>query len=257
MISRRFPNSRMSPENAGIDTGSYIPYYQQLKQLLMTEILELNEGDLLPSESDLCRTYSVSRTVVRQALDELERDGLVVKVKGKGTFVTGRKLNTGFFQYSSGFYESMVNADHAVRSTVLANELGPCPVSLAPVFGLSIGDEIIRFDRVRTVDDRPVQVVRTTLPSRMFPGFTERDMTDRSLYQVLRDEYGIRPAGGSRSIEAEALPADDARHLGVAPGLPALRIESVSRTADGAVFEYFSAIYRGDSFKFQLEIASP
>jgi GntR family transcriptional regulator len=244
-------------ENTGIDTRSYVPYYRQLKQILITEIHNLNEGDLLPSESDLCRTYSVSRTVVRQALDEIERDGLVVKVKGKGTFVTGRKMNTSYVQHTLGFYESMVNAGHTVRSTVLVNELAPCPVSLAPVFGLGIGDEVIRFDRMRTVDDRPVQVVRTTLPSRMFSGFTGLDMTDRSLYQVLGDVYGVRPVGGSRSIEAEAMPADIAAHLGVDPGMPALRIESVSRGADGAVFEHFSAIYRGDSFKFQLEITSP
>jgi GntR family transcriptional regulator len=243
--------------NAGIDTRSYVPYYQQLKQILITEIQQRNEGDLLPSESDLCRTYSVSRTVVRQALDELERDGLVLKIKGKGTFATGRKLNTSFVQYSLGFYDSMVNAGHSVRSKVLASELTGCPVSLAGVLDLNIGDEVIRFDRVRSVDDRPVQVVRATLPSRMFPGFTDLDMTDRSLYQVMRDVYGVWPAGGHRSIEAAGLSAEDARHLGTTPGLPALRIESVTRTAEGAVFEYYSAIYAGDSFKFELEIASP
>jgi GntR family transcriptional regulator len=241
----------------GIDIRSYVPYYQQLKQILISEIQHRNEGDLLPSESDLCRTYSVSRTVVRQALDELERDGLVLKVKGKGTFATGRKLNTSFVQYSLGFYDSMANTGHSVRSRVLASELAGCPVSLASVLDLNIGDEVIRFDRVRSVDDRPVQVVRTTLPSRMFPGFTDLDMTDRSLYQVMRDVYGVRPAGGHRSIEAAVLSAEDARHLGAPPGLPALRIESVTRTAEGTVFEYYSAIYAGDRFKFELEIASP
>jgi GntR family transcriptional regulator, N-acetylglucosamine utilization regulator len=243
--------------SAGINTRSYVPYYQQLKQILITDLQRRKEGDLLSSESDLCRTYSVSRTVVRQALDELERDGLVLKVKGKGTFVTGRKLNTSFVQHSLGFYDSMVNAGHSVKSRVLALELAGCPASLASSLDLNIGDEVIRFDRVRSIDDRPVQVVRATLPSRMFPGFTDLDMTDRSLYQVMRDEYGVRPAGGHRSIEAAALSAEDARHLAVPAGLPALRIESVTRTDEGKVFEYYSAIYRGDGFKFELEIASP
>jgi GntR family transcriptional regulator len=242
--------------NTGINTRSYVPYYQQLKQILITDVQSRKEGDLLASESDLCRKYSVSRTVVRQALDELERDGLVLKVKGKGTYVTGRKLNTTFVQHSLGFYDSMVNAGHSVRSSVFTLELTGCPVSLASALDLNIGDEVIRFDRVRSVDDRPVQVVRTTLPSRMFPGFTDLDMTDRSLYQVINDEYGVRPAGGHRSIEAAALSAEDARHLVAPPGLPALRIESVTRTAEGKVFEHYSAIYRGDSFKFELEITS-
>ena len=243
--------------NTGINTRSYVPYYQQLKQILISDVQRRKEGDLLSSESDLCRKYSVSRTVVRQALDEMERDGLVLKVKGKGTFVTGRKLNTSFVQHSLGFYESMVNAGHSVRSRVLASELTECSVSLASVLGLNIGDEVIRFDRVRSVDDRPVLVVRATLVSRMFPGFTNLDLTDRSLYQVMQDEYGVRPAGGHRSIEAAALSAEDARHLAAPAGLPALRIESVTRTAEGEVFEHYSAIYRGDSFKFELEISSP
>jgi glucose-6-phosphate isomerase, archaeal len=62
----------------------------------------------------------------------------------------------------------------------------------------------------------------------------------------------VQPAGGHRTIEAGALSAEDARHLDGPPGLPALRIESVSRTADGTVFEYFSAIYRGESFKIRV-----
>ena len=243
--------------STGINTRSYVPYYQQLKQILITDVQRRKEGDLLSSESDLCRRYSVSRTVVRQALDELERDGLVLKVKGKGTFVTGRKLNTSFVQHSLGFYDSMVKAGHSIQSKVLVLELTGCPASLASALDLNIGDEVIRFDRVRSVDGRPVLVNRTTLPSRMFPGFTDLDMTDRSLYQVMRDEYGVRPAGGHRSIEAAALSAEDARHLAAPAGLPALRIESVTRTAEGKVFEYYSAIYRGDSFKFELEITSP
>jgi len=243
--------------STGINTRSYVPYYQQLKQILIADVQRRKEGDLLSSESDLCRTYSVSRTVVRQALDELERDGLVLKVKGKGTFVTGRKLNTSFVQHSLGFYDSMVNAGHTIKSKVLASELTGCPASLASALDLNIGDEVIRFDRVRSVDDRPVLVVRTTLPSRMFPGFTDLDMTDRSLYQVMRDEYGVQAAGGHRTIEAAKLSAEDARHLAAPTSLPALRIESVTRTAEGKVFEYYSAIYRGDSFKFELEITSP
>jgi len=92
---------------------------------------------------------------------------------------------------------------------------------------------VIRFDRVRSVDGRPVLVVRTTLPSRMFPGFIDLDMTDRSLYQVMRDEYGVQPAGGHRSIEAAVLSAEDARHLAAPAGLPALRIEERDKNGGG------------------------
>ena len=245
-------------EAMGIDVRSFEPYYLQLKRILIRDI-ETNraEGDLLPSESEMCHAYSVSRTVVRQALSELENEGLVLKVKGKGTYVTGRKLNTSFVQHSLGFYESMQQAGHVVRSRTLTLRTEPCGVSMAKRIEIGVGDEVILFDRVRSVDDRPVQVVRTVLPARLFPGLAEMDMTDRSLYQVLATSYGIRPASGHRAIDATALSSEDAHHLRAPAGQPALRIESITRSSEGVLFEYYVAIYRGDTFKFEFEVTSP
>lgn len=248
----------MTDSVTAIDVRSFEPYYQQLKRILIRDIdANRSEGDLLPSESEMCRAYSVSRTVVRQALGELENEGMVLKVKGKGTYVTGRKFNTSFVQHSLGFYESMQQAGHAVRSKTLTLHTEPCGVSLAKLMEIAVGEEVIRFDRVRSVDDRPVQVVRTVLPARLFPGLSELDMTDRSLYQVLAASYGIRPASGHRAIDATALNSEDAHHLRAEAGQPALRIESVTRSAEGVLFEYYVAIYRGDTFKFELEVTSP
>jgi GntR family transcriptional regulator len=248
----------MTAPTTWIDVRSFEPYYRQLKRIMIKDIeTNRSEGDLLPSESELCRQYSVSRTVVRQALGELETEGLVHKVKGKGTYVTGRKLNTSFVQHSLGFYQSMLKAGHNVRSEVLRMETETCPVSLAKLMEIGVGEEVVRFDRVRSVDDRPVQVVRTVLPARLFPGLTELDMTDRSLYQLLASDYGVQPATGHRTIDATALSSEDARHLRAPPGQPALRIESVTRSAEGVLFEYYVAIYRGDSFKFELDVIAP
>jgi GntR family transcriptional regulator len=243
---------------AGIDVRSFEPYYQQLKRILVRDIEDRRgEGDLLPSESEMCRQYSVSRTVVRQALAELEDEGLVHKVKGKGTYVTGRPLNTSFVQHSLGFYESMQRAGHEVRSRTLILRTEPASVSMAKLVEVGVGEDVVRFDRVRSVDGRPVQVVRTVLPARLFPGLADEDMTDRSLYQVLAENYGIRPSSGHRSIDATALSAEDAGHLGAPAGDPALRIESLTRSDLDVLFEYYVAIYRGDSFKFELEVSSP
>jgi GntR family transcriptional regulator len=247
----------MTDVAAAIDVSSFEPYYLQLKRILVSEIEgRRGEGDMLPSESDLCRQYSVSRTVVRQALGELEDDGLVHKVKGKGTFVTGRPLNTSFVQHSLGFYESMQRAGHTVRSQTIQMRTEPAGVSMAKLIEIAVGENIIRFDRVRSVDGRPVQVVRTVLPARLFPGLAELDMTDRSLYQVLAADYSVRPASGHRAIDATSLSSEDAGYLGALEGQPALRIESVTRSDLGVLFEYYVAIYRGDSFKFELEVSS-
>ncbi|MGA3215936.1 MAG: GntR family transcriptional regulator [Acidimicrobiales bacterium] len=248
----------MTYAGAGIEIRSFEPYYQQLKRILVKEIENNHEeGDLLPSESELCRIYSVSRTVVRQALGELEGEGLVLKVKGKGTYVTGRPLNTTFVQHSLGFYESMKRAGHTVGTKVITLHTEPCGVGVAKLLEIPIDEEVIHFDRVRSVDGLPVQVVRTVLPGRLFPGLVDIDMTDCSLYQVLADNYGVRPATGHREIDATALSSEDAHYLQATEGLPALRLESVTRTAEGTVFECYVAIYRGHSFKFEFDVTSP
>jgi GntR family transcriptional regulator len=242
---------------ATIDFRSFEPYYLQLKRILLKDMEDNGaEGSLLPSEAELCAQYSVSRTVVRQALAELENDGLVLKVKGKGTFVTGRKLDTSFIQDNLGFYESMTRAGHEVRSRILKLAAERSTVDLARLLEVGVGEEVIRFDRVRSVDGRPVQVVRAFMPARLFPGLVDIDMTDRSLYQVLRDSYGLRPASGHRAIEAVALSREDAGHLGVPKATPGLRVFSITRSSDGVVFEHFIAHYRGDSFRFELEVRS-
>ncbi len=207
---------------SAIDFRSFEPYYVQLKRILLKDLeADGAEGNLLPSEAGLCAQYSVSRTVVRQALAELETEGLVLKVKGKGTFVTGRGVDTRLIQETLGFYESLSQAGHVVQSQVLKLATEPCGVDVARLLEVGVGDQVIRFDRVRSLDNRPVQVVRAFMPARLFPGLVNLDMSDRSLYQVLRDSFGVRPATGVRAIEAVALSRPDSDYLGVPKGPPA------------------------------------
>ena len=240
---------------AAIDFRSFEPYYAQLKRILLKD-LDAPEGSLLPSEAELCGRYAISRTVVRQALAELEKEGLVLRVKGKGTFVTGRKMDTSFIQDTLGFYESMSRAGHHVESRVLKLAVEAGTVESARLLETGVGDPVIRLDRVRSIDGRPVQVARAVMPARLFPGLAGMDLADRSLYQVLREAYGVRPARGHRAIEAVALPKEDAEHLGVPRGAPGLRIHSLTRSSDHTVFEHYVANYRGDSFRFEVEVRS-
>ncbi|HTW08520.1 MAG TPA: GntR family transcriptional regulator [Acidimicrobiales bacterium] len=243
--------------SAAIDFRSFEPYYLQLKRILLKDLeADAPEGSLLPSEAELCALYSVSRTVVRQALGELENEGLVLKVKGKGTFVTGRKVDTSFIQDTLGFYESMSKAGHSVQSRVLKLVVEPSTVDMARLLEIGVGDAMIRFDRARSIDGRPVQVARAVMPARLFPGLVDMDLSDRSLYQVLREHYDVRPARGHRAIEAVALSKEDAEHLGVPRGTPGLRVHSITRSSDGVVFEHYVADYRGDSFRFEVEVRS-
>ena len=112
---------------------SRIPFYYQLQQVLEDQIAagRWPERALIPSEAELCATYQVSRTVVRQALGELVAAGLLYRIKGKGAFVAPRKLQAKYIQRTEGFYAEMTTQGHSVSSSVLRQQVVKPPAHVA------------------------------------------------------------------------------------------------------------------------------
>jgi GntR family transcriptional regulator len=238
-----------------IDRRSLVPYYHQLREILLGRLEgDLSPGDKLPSEGELCETYGVSRTVVRQTLGELAQEGLIYKVKGKGTYVSDRRLDATFAQRAAGFHEEMTRAGHVVSSRTLTQRVLPASVAVAAKLELGVGQPVVQFDRLRAIDGQPIQVVRTFLPAALVPGFEDEDMTDRSLYVLLRERWNVRPDHGRRRIQTAPASAADAKLLAIRKGTPVLLVESLTRTADDVPFEYFVATYRGDRMQFDIEV---
>ena len=111
-----------------INFDSHIPYYIQLMDILREKVQqsEWRPGDQIPGEQDLCERYQVSRTVVRQALRELEYEGVITRQKGKGTFISLPKISEGLVQKLTGFYQDMVERGLKPGSQVLHQEVDPC-----------------------------------------------------------------------------------------------------------------------------------
>jgi GntR family transcriptional regulator len=242
-----------------IDRGSPLPFYGQLRDILVARLRaggDWQPGDKLPSEGELCDLYSVSRTVVRQALDELAREGLIHKVKGKVSYVSEQRLDATFVQRAAGFHEDVARAGHTVTSKTLEQKIVPASVRTASQLGLSVGQPVIKLDRLRSVDGHLIQVVRTLMPAQLFPGLEELDLTDRSLYATLDERYGVRPHGGRRTIRAIPATEEDARLLQIKKGSPVLLVESVTWASDKVPFEYFVASYRGDRAQFDIDVVA-
>lgn len=231
------------------------PLYFQLRDVLLQSIeQELTPGDMLPSEAELCAQYGVSRTVVRQALAELDEAGLIYKVKGKGTFIAQKKVGTSYAQDTTSFHQTLTRQGHEVTSQILTLGLVPASPLVARALDLAVGERMVQIDRLRSVDGEPTMVVRGNYLSRLVPGLEKRDLgNNTSLYDVLEAEYGIRPGDGRRTVEAGPMPSVDAGLLGVRTGSPALIVEGVSRDDAGRFFEFFRAVYRGDRVKLDIQ----
>ncbi len=233
-----------------------IPYYYQLMQLLQEDIEDGRwvVGDAIPSEHELCDLYGVSRTVVRQALGALASNGLLYRVKGKGTFVSPRKLEEKFIQASDGFYREMASRGLSVTSAVLSQEVVAPPPHVREELQLKEHDRAIRIDRLRSVEDQVLLFVQTYIPYDLCPELLDADLSNMSLYSFLRDACGLSVASGRRTVEATSAHPPISTLLEVRKGAPLLKIESVSYLADGRPLEYYEAWHRGDRSKFEIEM---
>ena len=162
-----------------IDRGSHIPYYLQLK-VALTEGIEQGDwgpGDLIPSESELGKFYGVSRTVVRQALKEMTYEGLVVRQKGKGTFVKQPKISSrSLVQSLEGFYGDMADRGVPVTTQVLEQTLEPADSDVALNLELESMAPVVKLVRLRFVEEEPIVLVVSYLPYEMCREVVKADL---------------------------------------------------------------------------------
>jgi GntR family transcriptional regulator len=239
-----------------IDKGNPIPYYIQLKESL-TEKIERGEwkpGQQLPSEPDLCQVCDVSRTVVRQALQELAYAGLIVRRKGKGSFVAEPKISENLAQRLTGFYQDQAERGHPPVSQVLKQNVIPAPPKVAANLKLEPGTPVIEIERLRLVQDEPIVLVTSYLPYALCRELISVDLTHQSLYAVLEDQYELVIARGRRTLEAVAANQYEADLLQIDKGAPLMLLDSVSYLADGMPVEYYYALHRGDRSRFDAEL---
>ena len=242
---------------ANIDRGSHIPYYLQLKEVL-TEGIQQGDwgpGDLIPSEAELGKSFGVSRTVVRQALNEMTYDGLVVRQKGKGTFVTQPKISSrSLVQSLEGFYGEMAERGVPVLTQVLEQTLEPADPDVAANLELEAMAPVVKLVRLRFVEEEPIVLVESHLPYEMCRDVIKADLEQGSLYAFLEEECGLTIGRGWRRIEAIAADEEAAARLAVDTGSPLIRLKSVSYTPEGTPLEYFDALFRGDRARFEVDI---
>ena len=239
-----------------IDFNSNIPYYIQLIELLKHKIESdvWKSGDQIPSEFELCDTYKVSRTVVRQSLKELELEGLIFRRKGKGTFIAEPKINESLVQKLTGFHQDMIDRGITQVTRVLRFEIMPVTSKIANFLELDMSELVFVLERLRFVEDESMLIVTTYIPEKLCPELINYDFSDRSLYEVLEGEFGLMLSHGRRTIEAVLADKSEADLLQIDEGDPLILLDSVTYLSDGTPVEYYHAIHRGDRSRFEVNL---
>jgi GntR family transcriptional regulator len=245
----------MPGRDEAIDRRSAAPMYDQLRRLIIEGIARdgLQPGDPLPGEHRLCEQYGISRTVVRQALAQLEHEGLVERVKGKGTFVARPRTSESLVHTLIGLYDDVARRGGHVHSDVRRHERILADDEVADALEIPSGSPVVVLERLRLVDGEPWSLSTTWMPEDVGDVTLGVDLGDASLYGVL-GEHGFRATHGVRSAEATVATHDQATLLGVSAGSALLRLRSVSRDAENRPIEFFIAHHRGDRSRFEFEL---
>lgn len=229
------------------------PLYMQIAEILRHEILQgtYQSNQQMPSESDLMSTFDVSRITVRQALGNLQSEGLIFRVYGKGTFVSRPRAfqDLGSLQ---GFGTAMREMGYETHSKVLSVRTVVAPQRVRD--RIAISDRMTEPRRLRFLNRAPISLDVSYLPSNIGQRVAKADLANRDVFSVLENDCQI-VLGYADLRMSSVLATDELREvLGVEEGAPILFIERVIHTSAGAPLEYEELYYRGDAFQFKVRV---
>ncbi|CAN7610473.1 GntR family transcriptional regulator [Massilia sp. LjRoot122] len=235
---------------------SPLPLYSQVRQRLRERILDGTYGRdaRLPAESEMGAIFGVSRITVRQALGDLQKEGLIVKVAGKGSFVAGPRPSQDLGRLE-GFGEAMSRKGHRIVNRVLSHLELPASPAVAARLGTGAGEPVAELRRVRFLDRQPVSYEVSYLPAALGRRLRGENLAERDIFLILEGDYGI--ALGHADIQIGAVNADPAlaAALTVEPGTALLRIERLTCAPDGTPLDFEYLYVRGEAFQYALRLA--
>lgn len=233
------------------------PRYAWVADILRDRIRQRiwRPGDRLPSEKELCSEMGISSITMRHAMSILVSEGLITRAQGKGSFVASdHVLVQGPSRLTSFTEDARARGWHGTAK-VLGFEI----VSSGEVSSkleLPGGASLIKLSRLRMADGLPVAVQTAYLPAQLFPGLESFDLETESLYEVMKREYGIRPATAVETYRAIQLTEGQAPMLGCQKGSPAFHVERLSSDGTGQKIEFVQSIIRADRYSLVLHLAA-
>lgn len=239
-----------------LNRGVPIPLYYQLKEMIREQVEKgiLKPGDSLPSERELSEKYGISRPTVRQAIKELVYEGLLEREKGRGTFVSQPKIDYSFIQHFTTFYDDMLKKGYTLKTKVLKKEVKEANRKISRLLQIEEGDKIIFIERLRSIRGEPIVDVQNHIPYHLCPGLVEDDLTDRSLYKLLAEKYGLRSQWADITLETIVAGEQESALLGIEKGSPMLLMENLTYDQNNRIMDFFRSRFRGDKGKVRVRV---
>ncbi|HTF95092.1 MAG TPA: GntR family transcriptional regulator [Cellvibrio sp.] len=232
-----------------------VPLYNQLKELLRAQILDgtYPAESRMPSESELGDQFQVSRITVRQALGDLQKEGLIFRIHGKGTFVAKPKAfqNVSTLQ---GLAESLAQLGHEVINQLLSVKFIVADARIAERLQLNEGDKVAEIKRVRLINREPVSLEISYVPPDIGEKLQKADLITRDIFLIIENDLQLNLGHADLAIDAVLADSELTEALNVEEGAPIMRIDRLTHTADGKPIDFEFLYYRGDAFQYRFRI---
>ncbi len=227
------------------------PAYQRIQSGILKRIEtgQLRPGDVVHSERELAKMHRVSLMTARHALVALEKEGMVERRRGAGTFVAPPKIH---FNKLMSYTEQMAGRGLSAASKVLSFNILETEPEIAARLSLPGNSRLIKLERLRSGADEPFAVETCYLSADEFAGLTQVPVERGSLFSLLERDYKLEIAHADEEIDATPADPHTARLLGIPHGLPLLRIRQVIYSTTGKATIYVIGLYRSDRHKLLI-----
>jgi len=232
-----------------LDRSSPVPLYFQLAEQLMAAITggSAQPGDLVENEVAMSKRLGLSRPTVRYAIRYLVDQGLLVRKRGLGTFITSRRVHRRVSKGS--LYEDLSNQGRSPSTKVLGQSTGRNPKA-AVALELDPDTDLIALKRLRYADGETLTIMHNWLPTRFGP-ISDDDLVQRGLYSILHD-HGVGPIVVHQSISARLPTTEESEILEITNRLPVITVRRTAFQPGGAAVEYAEHVYRSDNYEIDL-----
>lgn len=236
-----------------INRSSFKPIYLQISDLIRNDIEsgKLKVGDQIWSERFIVDEFNVSRNTAKEAIEELARNGLVTRMQGYGTFVSGNRVSYGL-QRMTSFTEEMQMRGLKPSSRLLSHTLVASDPLIAQKLHITAGDSVYRLERLRLADDRPMALHVSFVPVSRCPNLNRFDFEKQSLFTVLEQEFGLKLTWQEVVITPVIAYKNEAAILNIKTGVPLLRSDGVAYLEDDTPIETHQILYRSDLYQFTV-----
>lgn len=230
------------------------PLYVQLKETIKKDIDtgKYAKDHQLPTEKEMCDMYNVSRITIRRAIIELEREGIVQKQHGIGTFVTGKKKIKRDLVSVTGFSEFLVQSGKQPKTKIISTEVLKASNWISEILNVPMKEPVLEVRRLHLIDDDPVHLETSYYSLRKFPDLEQYIEESNSIYSILKERYSTKAAKNHKTLAAVFPTLEQAKLLELTQDNIVFEVEKWAYDQKGEVIHFAKSYLPADKVSFTI-----